>query len=62
VCSHSPACPKATDITCCQACVTADHYAEQGWSRLCNGLIVFDDGSYLSPDGEIMDVPTFTAA
>lgn len=24
---------------------------EQGWSMLCNGVIVFDDGGELLPDG-----------
>jgi hypothetical protein len=28
----------------------ADH-SEQGWCRLCNGVILFDDGHYLTPDG-----------
>jgi hypothetical protein len=23
----------------------------QGWCRLCNGIILFDDGHYLTPDG-----------
>jgi hypothetical protein len=30
--------------------VEADHQ-EQGWSRLCNGVILFDDGFFLAPDG-----------
>jgi hypothetical protein len=30
--------------------VIADH-SEQGWCRLCNGVILFDDGHYLTPDG-----------
>jgi hypothetical protein len=31
--------------------VVADHLHDQGWCRLCNGLILFDDGHYLTPDG-----------
>jgi len=27
-----------------------DH-SEQGWTKLCNGVIVFDDGYFLAPDG-----------
>jgi hypothetical protein len=57
MCSHSPACPGANESNCCQAHVTADHL-EQGWCRLCNGVIVFDDGAYLSPTGEIKTIPT----
>ena len=33
---------------CCRAHVVADH-SEQGWCRLCNGIILFDDGHYLTP-------------
>ena len=43
-------CPCATDARCWTAHVVADH-SEQGWCRLCNGVIVFDDGHYLTPDG-----------
>ena len=50
MCNHSPQCPSAGDLDCCTAHVTADH-SEQGWCRLCNGVILFDDGMYLTPDG-----------
>jgi hypothetical protein len=50
MCSHSPACPDTTSPDCCHAHVIADH-SEQGWCRLCNGVILFDDGHYLTPDG-----------
>lgn len=50
MCSHHPACPDAQDTDCCRAHVVADH-TEQGWCRLCNGIILFDDGHYLTPDG-----------
>ena len=49
-CAHTPICPSAEDEACWTAHVVADH-SEQGWSRLCNGLILFDDGFYLAPDG-----------
>src|SRR3954471_13326124 len=42
MCTHSPRCPDATDLHCCSAHVEADH-SEQGWCRLCNGVILFDD-------------------
>ncbi len=50
MCDHSPACPAENSVTCCTAHVVADH-SEQGWCRLCNGVILFDDGGYLTPDG-----------
>ena len=51
MCDHSPACPDTTSSSCCSAHVVADH-SEQGWCRLCNGVILFDDGYYLTPDGQ----------
>jgi uncharacterized protein DUF5999 len=55
-CTHSPACPDATSADCCHAHTVADHF-EQGWCRLCNGVILFDDGLYLAPDGHVEPVP-----
>lgn len=43
-------CPAATDAHPWTAHVVADH-SEQGWVRLCNGVIVFDDHMFLAPDG-----------
>jgi hypothetical protein len=40
--------------------VEADHF-EQGWCRLCNGVILFDDGLYMAPDGHVQPVPLLTA-
>jgi uncharacterized protein DUF5999 len=53
VCDHSPACPDTTSEHCASAHVVADH-SEQGWCRLCNGVILFDDGGYLTPDGRAL--------
>jgi len=61
MCGHSPSCPSAKDSNCCQAHVDVDHF-EQGWCRLCNGVIVFDDGTYLTPDGEIGAIPLVVPA
>ncbi|WP_408896780.1 DUF5999 family protein [Nocardioides sp. R1-1] len=52
MCDHSPRCPDAGAADCCTAHVTADH-SEQGWCRLCNGVILFDDGAYLTPEGRV---------
>jgi hypothetical protein len=52
-CEHQPRCPRA-DATDREAVrVTAQH-PEQGWSLLCNGVIVFDDCGDLLPDGQVI--------
>jgi hypothetical protein len=43
-------CPSAEGPHCWTAHVVADH-SEQGWMRLCNGVILFDDGFFIAPDG-----------
>jgi hypothetical protein len=50
MCSHTPTCPAATTLDRCAAHVIAAH-PEQGWSLLCNGVILFDDDGQLLPDG-----------
>jgi hypothetical protein len=45
-CPHSPACPDHNGADATAATIVADH-CEQGWYRLCNGLILFDDGGCL---------------
>lgn len=55
-CDHTPPCPGADANDCCHAHIVADHF-EQGWCRLCNGVIVFDDGTYLAPDGHQERIP-----
>jgi len=45
-CSHSPACPDRESADATAAIIVADH-CEQGWYRLCNGLILFEDGGCL---------------
>jgi hypothetical protein len=42
MCSHLPACPPA-DRPDRDAARTVASHPEQGWSLLCNGMIVFDD-------------------
>jgi Family of unknown function (DUF5999) len=42
MCSHLPACPPAERADRNAARTVASH-PEQGWSLLCNGVIVFDD-------------------
>lgn len=50
MCTHQPQCPTADRPDREAARVVAAH-PEQGWSRLCNGVIVFDDHGQLLPDG-----------
>ena len=47
-CQHQPTCPSAGHVSPLAA-RTAVAHPEQGWSLLCNGVIVFDDGGYLLP-------------
>jgi hypothetical protein len=49
MCSHEPQCPSAGDTARAAAHVISGH-PEQGWSLLCNGIVLFDDGGLLLPD------------
>ena len=50
MCQHQPPCPPADASDREAAHVMASH-PEQGWSLLCNGVVVFDDTGALLPDG-----------
>lgn len=52
-CCHQPACPPSDAADRYRAHVVASH-PEQGWSLLCNGVIVFDDLGALLPDSELI--------
>jgi hypothetical protein len=49
-CPHLPPCPGAEGRDRDAARVVASH-PEQGWSLLCNHVVVFDDTGELLPDG-----------
>jgi len=49
-CGHQPTCPTAAAADAEAARVIVS-FPEQGWSLLCNGVIVFDDTGLLLPDG-----------
>ena len=49
ICRHEPACPPPDAADRYRAHVLAAH-PEQGWSLLCNGVIVFDDLGAVLPD------------
>ena len=42
MCPHTPQCPDANAVDREAARVIASH-PEQGWSLLCNGVVVFED-------------------
>ena len=50
MCEHNPQCPSADAVDHDAARVTAS-FPEQGWSLLCNGVIVFEDTGEIMPDG-----------
>ena len=53
MCKHQPACPSADAIDHSAALISRSH-PEQGWSLLCNGVVIFDDTGELLPDGSIV--------
>ena len=56
MCRHLPACPRA-DYPDREAARTVAFHPEQGWSLLCNGLILFDDLGEILPDGRVTPPP-----
>ena len=52
MCEHQPPCPNADAVDHESARVISCH-PEQGWSLLCNGVIVFEDTGELLPDGTL---------
>jgi hypothetical protein len=48
MCQHQPQCPTA-DSPARQLARTLAAHPEQGWSLLCNGVVVFDDLGELQP-------------
>jgi hypothetical protein len=50
MCTHEPRCPDASARDRLAAHNVAAH-PEQGWTLLCNGVIVFDDLGFLLPAG-----------
>lgn len=66
LCQHTPKCPSADSPDREAAKVIAAH-AVQGWSLLCNAVLLFEDTGEVLPDGQIVaphrptDTPAFTA-
>lgn len=53
MCQHQPPCPTA-DSADREAALPVAHHPEQGWSLLCNGVLLFEDTGELLPDGQII--------
>jgi hypothetical protein len=53
MCQHQPPCPSADSADRDSARLAA-HHPEQGWSLLCNGVLLFEDTGELLPDGQII--------
>jgi hypothetical protein len=56
MCHHQPNCPDqhAPDRMAAKALISRP---EQGWSLLCNGVILFEDAGELLPDGRAVAPP-----
>ena len=54
MCVHTTPCPDASSDARDLAAVVSSH-PEQGWSLLCNGVVLFDDDGELLPDGRAVD-------
>lgn len=53
LCQHTPRCPSADSPDREAARIVAAH-REQGWSLLCNSLLLWEDTGALLPDGQIV--------
>ncbi|MDX3071973.1 DUF5999 family protein [Streptomyces sp. NPDC088354] len=53
MCLHQPQCPSADASDHEAAHVVASH-GEQGWSLLCNGVLLFEDTGEILPDGRVV--------
>jgi hypothetical protein len=52
-CPHEPVCPSA-DRPGREAAIPVALHPDQGWSLLCNGVVVFEDTGELLPDGRVI--------
>ena len=61
MCQHRPPCPSA-DRPDRDAALTVAFHPEQGWSLLCNGVVLFEDLGELLPDGRSLTPYRATAS
>lgn len=53
MCAHTPPCPTA-EAPDREAARPIAHHPEQGWSLLCNQVLLFEDTGELLPNGTII--------
>jgi Family of unknown function (DUF5999) len=53
MCPHTPPCPDSKSLDR-EAARTLAAHPEQGWSLLCNGVVLFEDTGELLPDGDVI--------
>ncbi|MCL9762702.1 DUF5999 family protein [Frankia sp. AiPa1] len=53
-CPHHPPCPAADSADRDAARLAREHW-DQGWSLLCNGVILFDDTGEILPTGRTVE-------
>ncbi|MFF4104329.1 DUF5999 family protein [Streptomyces sp. NPDC001903] len=61
MCQHKPICPPAQAADREAAKPVANH-PDQGWSLLCNGVVLFEDTGGLLPDGRTIEPHRATGA
>jgi hypothetical protein len=60
MCEHRPICPSADGPGRAAARIRAS-FPGQGWSLLCNGVVVFDDAGAILPDRAVVSPGASTA-
>ena len=53
MCPHMPPCPEA-QAPDREAARTVASHPDQGWSLLCNGIVLFEDTGELLPGGDVI--------
>ncbi|GGN51542.1 hypothetical protein GCM10012285_41790 [Streptomyces kronopolitis] len=53
MCPHTPPCPTSDATDAGAAHPVAVHF-EQGWTLLCNAIVLFDDTGAIRPDLEVI--------
>ena len=53
MCHHSPTCPSA-DAPDHDAAKVVSRHPEQGWSLLCNGVVLWEDTGEILPDRQVV--------
>ena len=53
MCDHRPTCPSASAPDHDAAKVVSSH-PEQGWSLLCNGVVLWEDTGEILPDRQVV--------